>query len=396
MNQPLAGVRVIDVSSVACGPSAARLLADWGADVIKVEPLYGDMSRQRLPEQKYALSFECYNANKRGIAVDLKTEEGAAIIRTLLKTADVFISNYRYPALQRLGLDYETLQPDYPGLVWAHLSSVGTEGEEANAPAYDIGAFWSRSGLLSEMGKEGQTPINPPFSFGDLTTSCSLTAGICAALYQKSRTGRGEKIMCSLFSQALYGMSQSVMVSQENDQPELRRLPNPMMQSYRCKDGQRLMLTVLEYDRYFGAVMRVIGREDLLGSVFSSYCAMLPEAAQFTQILAEGFAALTFEEAAARLHAADVAFSKVQSIEETLQDPQVAANEYLRPYHCPDGTLLQQPVGPIKFGDVRNLPVKSAPELGEDTESILKESGFTDDQIQTLIDKHIIHTQKRE
>lgn len=220
MFKPLEGVKVIDLTYFVAGPGAAKILADWGADVIKVEPSFGDPGRgtggtMNDPTEKDCNPFyTAYNANKRGLSLNLKAQEGKDILDKLLETADVFITSYRTGALVRLGLDYDTLSKKHPHIIWAQINGFGDFGPAKDNPGFDTVAFWARSGAMIDIAEKNTSPINPPIGFGDATTSCSLSGGICAALYQKQKTGKGCKVMVSLFSQAIWNNSALIVSTQ--------------------------------------------------------------------------------------------------------------------------------------------------------------------------------------
>ena len=178
MFKPLKGVKVIDLTYFVAGPGAARILADWGADVIKVEPGFGDPGRwtgatMSCPTEKDCNPFyTIYNMNKRGIALNLKKDEGKAILDKILETADVFVSSYRTGALKRLGLDYDSLSKKYPHLIWAQINGFGDFGPAKDNAGFDTVAFWARSGAMIDLTEKDTSPINPLIGFGDATTSC--------------------------------------------------------------------------------------------------------------------------------------------------------------------------------------------------------------------------------
>lgn len=187
MYKPLKGVKVIDLTYFIAGPGSARILADWGADVIKVEPFWGDPGRGTGAGMGMPASvdinplYSTYNSNKRGIAIDLKSEKGMEIMEKMLEKADVFISSYRTKALVKLGLDYESVHKRYPQIVWAQVNGFGDYGPAKDNPGFDTVAFWARSGAMLDLAEKG-TAVNPAIGFGDATTSCSLAGGIAAAL----------------------------------------------------------------------------------------------------------------------------------------------------------------------------------------------------------------------
>lgn len=199
--QPLDGVRVIDLTYYIAGPGTAKILADWGADVIKVEPLTGEPGRTTgatlgAPiEDDINPYFAVWNSNKRDIALNLKEPTGREIMDTLLASANVFVTSFRPGALKRLGLDYEAVSQRHPHLVWASINGFGEQGPDKDKAGFDTVAYWARCGAMLDLTERDTSPVNPTLGFGDASTSCSLAGGIAAGLYQQAKTGKGCKIM---------------------------------------------------------------------------------------------------------------------------------------------------------------------------------------------------------
>ena len=245
MFKPLEGVKVVDLTYFIAGPGAAKILADWGADVIKVEPVFGDPGRttgkpMSMPtEDNCNVLYNIYNGNKRGLALNLKSEEGKEILEKILEKSDVFVSSYRTGALKRLGLDYESLHARHPHIVWGQINGYGDFGPIKDNPGFDTVAFWARSGAMMDLVEKDTSPVNPLIGFGDATTSCSLAGGICGGLYNKIKTGEGCKVMVSLFSQAIWSASAGIASTQYGDiYPKTRLNPGtPVMNTYRSADN---------------------------------------------------------------------------------------------------------------------------------------------------------------
>lgn len=393
MEKQLEGVRVIDWTCFASGPSCGRMLAEWGAEVIKVEPLGGEAARRAGPRH-FSPSFEIFNSGKRSLALDLKSTQGRELMIRLLETADVFLTSYRTKALKKLGLDYETLRGQFPGLVWAQVNGFGEAGPDADAPGFDMTAYWARSGALGDLTEKGESVLQPPPAFGDISASSSLAAGICAALYKKARTGRGEKVVTSLYAQAIYSMSNPLLTVQRGDRyPKSRKAPlSPLMNPFRCGDGKWLFVICVEYERYYNAICRVIGREDLVDD--PRYCRFEQAQERITElvdVLDEGFARLTRAEAMERLEAADIACSPVGQIRDVLSDEQAWANQYLENAVDETGERFCRAATPVRFGDPNPAPVLPAPPLGKDSWALLAQLGYPEDEIEALRRDRVIY-----
>ncbi|ALP93859.1 MULTISPECIES: CaiB/BaiF CoA transferase family protein [Intestinimonas] len=411
MFKPLDGVKVIDLTYFVAGPGAARILADWGADVIKVEPSFGDPGRgtgatMSCPTVKDCNPFyTAYNANKRGLSLNLKSDEGKAVLYKLLESADVFVSSYRTGALRRLGLDYDSLSKKFPHLIWAQINGFGDFGPAKDNAGFDTVAFWARSGAMIDITEKDTSPVNPLIGFGDATTSCSLSGGICAALYQKAKTGKGCKVMVSLFAQAIWSESAGMVSTQYGDEyPKTRLNPgSPVMDTFKSADDKWFYMSILEPDRYNDALMKELGRNDLVGD--PRYCtaaAAKAHSSELVEILSAEFAKHTMDEIAAMFARADIAYDRVQHIKEVLDDPQALENMYIIPVENRDGTVTKQPMTPIRFAtteparieDIAPTMERQAPLVGEHSAEILKEHGYTDEDIQKLVDSKVVYIEK--
>ena len=407
MFKPLDGVKVIDLTYFV----AARILADWGADVIKVEPSFGDPGRgtgatMSCPTVKDCNPFyTAYNANKRGLSLNLKSDEGKAVLYKLLESADVFVSSYRTGALKRLGLDYDSLSKKFPHLIWAQINGFGDFGPAKDNAGFDTVAFWARSGAMIDITEKDTSPVNPLIGFGDATTSCSLSGGICAALYQKAKTGKGCKVMVSLFAQAIWSESAGMVSTQYGDEyPKTRLNPgSPVMDTFKSADDKWFYMSILEPDRYNDALMKELGRNDLVGD--PRYCtavAAKAHSSELVEILSAEFAKHTMDEIAAMFARADIAYDRVQHIKEVLDDPQALENMYIIPVENRDGTVTKQPMTPIRFAtteparieDIAPTMERQAPLVGEHSAEILKEHGYTDEDIQKLVDSKVVYIEK--
>ncbi len=407
---PLQGVKVLDLTYFVAGPGTAKILADWGADVIKVEPSFGDPGRGTGGTMSAPITRGCnpwytaYNANKRGLSLNLKAPEGLAVLDKIMETADVFVTSYRTGALKKMGLDYETLSKKHPHIIWAQINGFGDFGPAKDNAGFDTVAFWARSGAMIDPAERGTT-INPPIGFGDATTSCSLSGGICAALYQKAKTGKGCKVMVSLFAQAIWNNSALVVSTQYGDEyPKTRRnAVSPVINSYQCSDGQWIFLSILEHDRYYNTLMKVLGRDDLTDDPrFCTASEGKRNGPALIEIIAGEFIKHTQDEMVKLLTSADIAHERIQHVKDVLNDPQALENKYVVPVANLDGTMTKQAMSPVRFTAVEPASVADieptvkyhAPLVGEHSAEILKEYGYSDEVISDLMKKNVITVDK--
>ncbi|RJL21683.1 CaiB/BaiF CoA transferase family protein [Bailinhaonella thermotolerans] len=372
MSGPLAGVRVVELGIWVAGPAAACVLADWGADVVKVEAPGGDPQRAfsaTLGDTAVNPTFEASNRGKRGVVLDLRSPEGAARMRDLLARADVFVTNLRVPALERLGLAYEALAGPYPRLVYALLTAHGLDGPDRDAPGYDVGSYWSRAGIAAQLAAPGGPPPMPRGGMGDRPAGMALAAAVCAALYARERGGRGQLVTTSLLRQGAFTLASDLtsVLRTGAAMPVMTRetMPNPLVNPYRAADGSWFWLLGLESGRHWPALLAALG-DPPWAAGFPTPAVRATRRAELTALLDAEFARLPRAGWAERFAAAGVWWSPVQTVEEVLADPQVRAS----------GAILGDVVaGPCDFSADVCAPGRTAPRLGQHTDEVLAELG---------------------
>ncbi|CUU57020.1 Crotonobetainyl-CoA:carnitine CoA-transferase CaiB [Parafrankia irregularis] len=401
------GIRVIELAQWVFVPVAGALLADWGADVVRVERPEGDPYRG-LATQGIGtdgaggvnLSIALANRGKRSLALDLRTEPGRRVLDQLLATADVFLTNFRPGALRRLGLDAETLTARYPKLVYARGHGFGARGPGADRPGYDSSAFWAQGGLAHVLTPPGQdVPISQRGAMGDRNGATALAFGIAAALLRRERTGRGSVVDVSLLATAMWTLSSDVLSALAGQTPRAASgaaaYRNPLVGPYRTKDGRHIQLVFLEPDRYWADFCRLVGRDDLVTDPrFADLAARAANREACVATIAAIFADRTFAEWKDLLAGIDAPWAPVQAVEELLTDPQVLANDYLGEVRLGEagadaGASYRLPSGPVQI-DERPPELRRAPEHGEHTESVLLELGYTWEQIGELAEAGVI------
>jgi len=390
---PYEGVRVIELSQWVFAPVAGALLADWGADVIRVEretgDPYGGLATQGIGRDSRGgvnLSLALVNRGKRSIVLDLRHEQGRAILEELLQTADVFLTNFRLSALARLELDADTLLARHPGLVYARGLAYGARGPDADRSGYDSAAFWSRGGFAHVVTPpDAEYPIPQRGAIGDRNAGMALAFGIASALIKRGRTGEGSVVDVSLLATAMWTLSSDVLSALQGMKPAaLPRRVNPVFGTYETKDGRFIQLTFLESDRYWADLCRALQRPELVeDDRFVDHHARDVNRDACIAELEDAFGRRTFDECKDLLSDLDAPWAPVQAVEEVLEDPQVLANEYLGEVTVDGGPSYTLPNVPLQF-DERPPPLRRAPEVGEHTEEILLELGHTWDEITAL------------
>jgi crotonobetainyl-CoA:carnitine CoA-transferase CaiB-like acyl-CoA transferase len=399
MSGPLEGLRVVELGVWVAGPSAAGILSDWGADVVKVEPLTGDPFRGlgamfgigALPPP-----FELDNRGKRSLAVNLSSDEGRAIAHALVERADVFVTNTRPGGVQRLGLDYDSLRAVNPRLIYAHLSAYGLGHDEANRAAFDVGAYWARGGMASILqASSGELPMQRG-GMGDHFTGANAAGAICAALYARERTGEGQFLTTSLVRSAVYQLGwdlNSALRTGVVPQPQQRgNFVNPLINCYRDADGRWFWLLMLEGDRHWPDFCRAIDREAWMQEErFASLMARALNAEALVALIDEVLASRPIAEWAPTFDAHNVWWAPVQSLEEVLADPVVAQAGAWVDVPIVEGEPPAKMVAtPTDFAGTPWSVRSGAPELGQHTELVLLELGYDWDRIGALKERGVI------
>jgi crotonobetainyl-CoA:carnitine CoA-transferase CaiB-like acyl-CoA transferase len=390
----MAGVRVVELGVWVAGPAAGGILSDWGADVVKIEPPLGDPARsfQRMLGGDLPTNpvFELDNRSKRSMVVDLGTAEGRSLALELIDSADVFLTNIRVSALRRIGLDPETLRARHPRLVYAIITGYGLEGAEADRPAYDIAAFWARSGVAASLTPPGgQLPFQRG-GMGDHTVGMTAAAMISAALFARERTGEGDLVSTSLLRQGAYTIGFDVNVALMWGLPirvgTRTTMGNVAINNYSAGDGRPFWIVGLEGHRHWPPLARAVGHPEWLEDErFATPAARAQNASALIALLDESFATKTLDEWAAIFDAdPDFFWAPVQTVDELLGDQQFHAAGGLVEVPSEDGawTMLATPAD---FDVHRSAPRYRAPLLGEHTHEVLAELGKSEEDMAALV-----------
>lgn len=399
MSGPLEGVNVVELGAWIAGPAAAGVLGDWGADIIKIEPLTGDPARsfQRILGREMPTNpvFELDNRNKRGIAIDISSADGGRIALDLISRADVFVTNVRLDGLKRAELDPETLCSRLPRLVYGHISGYGLEGPDANRPGFDIAAFWARAGIAHLVTPEG---AEIPFlrgGMGDHSTGVSFAGAICAALVHRERAGRGQLVSTSLLRQGVYtiGFDLNMVLAWGRHQPisSHSTAMSPTVNNYRTADNRWFWVVGIESDRHWPPLARVAGHPEWVDDPrFATARDRAINHTALTPMLDEIFALKTLTEWETIFDAEpDMFWAPVNTPEDILADPQLAHSGGF--VEVPDGDGSTRMINsPADFHGSPNLPRSIAPGLGEHTRAILSEIGRSDVDIEALIESGVV------
>ncbi|MDH3681500.1 MAG: CoA transferase [Acidimicrobiia bacterium] len=397
MVAPLTGVRVLEVANMIAAPGAAAMMADLGADVIKVEPLSGDILRELVlgPGVGPDPWFELDNRGKRGLAVDLDRPEGTAVVHDLAATADVFITNLTAERQRRFGLTADDIHGVAPSAIHTSLTGYGTEGPDAERLAYDMTAFFARGGVQSLVAEPG----GPPAAFrpgqGDHTSSLSLLSAVLAALRLRDQTGEGQTVEVALMHVAAWtissDLSATLVTGANPDLHHRHRWPSPLTCRFRCADDRWIALCMPGPKDFFAKFAACLGRPEWADDDrFNSPETRRDNAEELIAACDAAFATATRAEWADRLDDHGLTWAPVQTAEELANDPQAEALGVLHLIaDHPDGPFFTV-TAPFTIRDADVGVRGRAPELGEHGQQVLAEAGYDADLIAALVDGGVI------
>jgi crotonobetainyl-CoA:carnitine CoA-transferase CaiB-like acyl-CoA transferase len=397
MKQVLDGVKVVEVAMWWFVPAAGGILADWGADVIKIEhPETGDPQRALMTSglipNTGGVNFmmEQSNRGKRSVGLDLATDGGRGLLYELCKDADVFLTNFLAPARQRLQIDVEHIRAVNPDIVYVRGTGQGPQGPDADKGGYDAASFWSRGGIAHAVTKPGsEEPVMQKAAFGDSIGAMTVAGGIAAALFGREKHGEPSVVDISLLGTAMWVLAPDIVSSKllegtgKSGLPSFGRkgAPNPIMNTYRTKDDRWLLLNMLQPDPFWDDFCRHIDREDLIDDPkFSDGMKRFENSRECVAILDQVFASRTLAEWRDALATMEGVWAPMQSALEIHDDPQADANGYLPELETAEGTRFRLVASPVQF-DEDSPKLRSAPEHGEQTDEVLQELGLDMDQI---------------
>lgn len=398
MTKPLDGVTVVELATFVAAPVCGRLLADLGARVIKVESAKGDnwrgVGHVHIPS-RYGKDenpvFDIYNTGKEFVSLNLKTKEGMDAMLRLLGTADVFLTNTRPAALKRLGLDTDALCAKFPGLIYALLLGYGEKGPDADKPAFDSTAFWSKSGFLHDQAlrRDDFAPINPPFSMGDTVCGYLLVAEVCAALLRKQKTGEGDIVSSGLFHNGIFATGTMSLI---NQRPFGKKYPVTRIEHsvpggmYRCSDDAWVYIGISSAPAKIPDMLAALGHPEV--ATDPNY--LTPEMRVVDkegiyEICRKAFLTNTSEYWLQKGVEHDFPIVKLNTYSSVYEDEQAWANGYLEKVTFASGNTDIMPTSPIEMKSVGELKTVPAADIGAHTRAVLEGLGYTSEQVEAML-----------
>ena len=387
----LEGLKVVEMATWVAGPSCAAVMADWGAEVVKVESPIGDATRAFAPDTAESPGnpiFTNENRGKKGVVLDTSRPEGREALKGLLRQADIFVTNVRPASMKRLGLDYESLKSECPRLIYAAVTGYGLTGPYADVPAFDMTAFWTRSGVAHATIPPDQEPFPSRPGFGDHVTALAALSGVLAALHERHSTGRGRLVESSLLRAAAYTISwdlalqlrygEVVTAQPRDDRPSLAGF-------YKTGDERWLMILPRTLDCFTNLMIALDRPETLAEPRYEQPVTDLATLRELRALCDEAFATFTLDEIGQRLNELDLAWAPMASLGE------LAGSEMAERAGCfvtvEDGWggTFRAPASPARFPEGAPPVGRAAPKLGEHTREVLEAAGLTADEIAAVL-----------
>lgn len=395
----LEGLKVIEFATYIAAPSAGGIMCDWGAEVIKVEPLNGDPIRNFFGtigvESEGNPVFDLDNRGKKSIALDTSTALGRRTLMSLIESADVFLTNVRPGGLERAGLDWSKMKEVNPALIYASVSGYGLEGAERDRPGFDMAAFWSRAGVGRLTTPKNEEPMPIRTAMGDHITGMATVSGILAALYEREKTGKGKLVETSLLRTGIYSLGSDFAIQARFGRVASTRtrhtVNQPLNNFFRTSDDEWICILPRQSESDWHAMARALGREDLVADErFSSARSRKENASALVDELDIAFANRPLKEWESILDQEDLVWAPFQTPAAVIEDEQAHAAGAFVKVPGTAGKEHLSPASPVRFHGSEDGPKGPAPTIGQHTREILEHHGYSASQIEDLAKSQVI------
>lgn len=398
MDAIFSGLKVIDAASFLAGPCAATILSDYGADVVKVEPLAGDRHRSIAAGHPSDWSWQLTDRNRRGLALDIATPEGYAVLTDMIAQADVFLVNFSAGQIRKFNLEWETLRAINPRLIFAQISAYGLEGPDAERKAFDLTGWFARTGVLDMMHDKDVAPTLPAGGVGDHATSMTLYAGILTALIRRDKTGEGSMVSTSLAQCGAWANGLNLQGVIAGIDTAARRddegWSNPLQNVYQTKDERFLIISVQNIPRDYPKLLEILEKSEWLEEAdMQPVKPLFRNRFEARRRLAEAFAEFDADEITRRLDDVGIVHSLIYRNAEVINDEQLLANNVIVPFDSGKPGCERTFATPFKLSSEAQRPPQRAPEVGEHSREILEEYGLDADRIEALIEAGVVASQ---
>ena len=385
---------VVDAASFLAGPCAATIMADYGADVIKIEPLTGDRHRTIAGGHESDFAWQLTGRNKRSLSMDITTPEGYDVLMKVLKKADVFLVNFTAANLERYKLTFETLKANNPRMIFAQISAYGLKGPDAERRAFDLTGFFARSGIMDIMHSKDEAPTPPAGGVGDHATAMTLFAGIMMAIYKRDRTGEGSMVSTSLAATGTWanGLNLAATVAGRDGATRRNRegWSNPTSNVYTTSDGRYIMLGLQNARRDWPALLELLDHPEWLEDERMDSRTIMKNRFFVKEQLQKAFSALPADVLCERLKKSGIVYSLVANTTEVIDDQQLIENGLIIPFETDVPGNSKTFTTPIQMSNEPQRNPERGPRVGEHSDEILRELGFADKEISTLAESGIV------
>jgi crotonobetainyl-CoA:carnitine CoA-transferase CaiB-like acyl-CoA transferase len=398
MSRLFADLKVVDAASFLAGPCAATILGDYGADVIKIEPLSGDRHRSIAAGHPSEWSWQLTDRNRRGLALDIGTDEGHAVLMRLLESADVFVVNFSAGQLKKHRLEWSRLRAINPRLIFAQISAYGLQGDEADRPAFDLTGWFARTGILDMIHEKGVAPTLPAGGVGDHATAMTLCAGILMALYKRDRTGEGSMVSTSLAATGAWANGLNLQAVIAGVDASARRdqegWSNPVQNVYGTRDGRYVLIALQNVVRDWPKFVAALERPEWLDDPrLQPVKPLFKNRFEARELIATAIAGLDAAEFCRRLDACGIVHSLIATNREAIDDPQLIANGVIVPSDAGLPGVDRTFATPIHISGESQVVPGRAPRVGEHSRAVLVEAGYSMQEIDALLAAGVIRVE---